>query len=880
MTIRSLIGFSLIALSGCTSFKELTPNPEIVPSEGQYRELKNKDENFKLKKDDRYIVNFPKPESEDFYLALVGKNKPNIHSYLKSFFDAEAETLLTRSFGFREGSVQIIPDEAMKNDSVILYSIDSASASYSWIIDTVREDIDFSFRYRYVRHWRYTYENERERIDSIWNASIQERTLYNAITPEYNTDSLDAAHLIQLFTLTCNNLQGVQKDVRKLAQIFPSDVKKPGDSTYADYLQYSAQVDDELLFQKNFLDMLIVLKIEKETRGNIAAFLRAAPVFIKYFAESKHAPQQLVEKVRKTLTDRLDEVLPFYEAALKKSDVESNQSFAELAKSEKLYIVCDEPVPDDLKRLIPFVQKYSEEWEAMRAVDTNLADLDALVAGFTEQPSDTFYQQALSFLDEAHGNLPESEAHHIEKYGKYKCSILLDQRIKNATKYVASITDQVKALRVFDSQMREINAALGSVPNWPADAFYGDLMNHVDEIKKSLPKTTPERIDPYSYSKTAVWVTERLANAVKQESDFRQRYQKANDLVRQININKSQANYRAIIRTLNTNRSLGFLLAQYPDIDTLSLGTQTRAIAAALSTNSWGSADSKIDDLFRDKEFVNPDVIAEKKMHSVKHFETTLYQKIDSASRSAAESFIKAHELTVKNVPALYKDSAFLPVYKLQFSSTGLKDLQQKQKHIEGFLTELKNIRFPETAVKALYRELTKNILDQGVEKARAITDHGKMYKGSDKQVRNLIDECDYSVPKIFSKPSEYRKFFVLPVTSNKKGMNDYILRLELKIPSEAEFPIFDMNVTVPREFVQKADQSWFQEISINKKPIKNEGRFHITAPTSSNNYESQITPIQIDKGGSNIFEIKLKYAGLRVFEMSVMAQKPIIRKN
>ncbi len=541
---------------------------------------------------------------------------------------------------------------------------------------------------------------------------------------------------------------------------------------------------------------------------------------------------------------------------------------------------CDEPVPDDLKKLIPFVQKYSEEWESMKAADATLAALDAEVAGLNDRPTDTFYQQAISLIDEAQSSLPESEARSMEKYGRYKCSILLDQRITNATKYISALKEQVKALRIFDQQMRLVNTMLGSVPSWPADTFYGDLMNHVDEIKKYLPKTTPEHADPYSDSKTAVWAAERLTNAIKQENDLRQRYQKANELVRQINVYKAQANYRGIIHTLNANRSLGFLLAQYPDIDTLSLGTQTRAIAAALSVSAWKSADSKIGDLFRDKEFVNPDAIAERKTSSVKHLEAELYKKVDSVSCLNAESFIKDHELTVKNVPGLYKDSVFLPVYKLQFSSAGPKDIQQKQKHIETALSELKNVRFPETAIKAMYRELTKNILDQGVERARAIADHGKFYKGSDRQVRNLVDECDYSVAKVFSKPSEYRKFFILPVTNNKKGMNDYILRLELKIPSEAEFPIFDINVTVPREFAQNADQAWFQEISINKKPIKNEGRFHITAPTPSNNYESQITPIQIDKVGNNIFEIKLNYAGLRVFEMSVMAQKPIIRKN
>ncbi|HVN47187.1 MAG TPA: hypothetical protein VMU30_00035 [Bacteroidota bacterium] len=880
MTIRSLVGVSLIVLSGCASIKELVPNPAISPAEGQFRELKNKDENFKLKQDDRYVVSFPKPESDNFYLVLVGNNKPKIHTYLKSFFDAEAETLLTRSFGFKEGAPQIIQDETVQNDSILLYPIDSSSASYSWIIDTVREDVELGFRYRYVKQWRYTYELERARIDTIWRASVQDRKQYAMIAPDYNTDALDDSGLINLYTPTYRKLLDMQKDVQKLAQILPPEIKKTGDSTYTEYMQFSAQVDDELLFQKNFLDALTVLKIEKGTRGNIAAFLQAAPAFIKYFTESKQAPPPLAEKIRKILSDRLDEVLPFYDAALKKSSAGSNQSFSELANCEKLFAACDHPVPEDLKRLIPFVQQYSEEWESMQAVDATLAALDAEVAGLNDRPADAFYQRMLSLIDEAQNNLPESEARSMEKYGKYKCSIMLDQRITNAKEYLAVLKEQMKALRIFDQQMRLITTMLGSVPSWPADAFYGDLMNHLDEMKNAFPKSSLDHFDAYSNSKTAGWAAERLNNAVKQESDFRSRYQKANELVRQINVYKSQGNNRAIIRLLNANRTLSFLLEQYPDIDTLSLGTQTRALAAALSTHAWRSADSKIDDLFRDKEFVNPDAIAEKKMHVVKHFETELYQKVDSVSHANAEAFINANELTVKNIPALYKDSSFLPVYKLQFSSTGQKDLQQKQKHVEIMLTELKNVRFPETAVKALYRELTRNILDQGVERARAIAEHGKFYKGSDKQVRNLVDECDYSVAKIYSKPSEYRKFFVLPVTSNKKGMNDYILRLELKIPSEAEFPIFDINVTVPREFARTADQPWFQEISINKKPIKNEGRFHITAPTSSNNYESQITPIQIDKDGNNIFEIKLKYDGLRVFEMSVMAQKPIIRKN
>jgi len=106
------------------------------------------------------------------------------------------------------------------------------------------------------------------------------------------------------------------------------------------------------------------------------------------------------------------------------------------------------------------------------------------------------------------------------------------------------------------------------------------------------------------------------------------------------------------------------------------------------------------------------------------------------------------------------------------------------------------------------------------------------------------------------------------------------LLRLDIQIPSEAEFPVYDVNIALPPELAQNAEQkAWFDEITINKKQIKNEGRFHITAPSSANNYESQITPVQISKGTPNILEIKLKYNEFRVFEVSVMAQKPIIRK-
>jgi hypothetical protein len=99
----------------------------------------------------------------------------------------------------------------------------------------------------------------------------------------------------------------------------------------------------------------------------------------------------------------------------------------------------------------------------------------------------------------------------------------------------------------------------------------------------------------------------------------------------------------------------------------------------------------------------------------------------------------------------------------------------------------------------------------------------------------------------------EYR-VYALPVTSNKSGTNQYMFRIRLNIPSDAQFPVFDINIKLPPEVAQKASATrWYDEITINKKPIKNEGRFRITAPMAANDYESLITPVQMDKAGNNI---------------------------
>jgi hypothetical protein len=102
-----------------------------------------------------------------------------------------------------------------------------------------------------------------------------------------------------------------------------------------------------------------------------------------------------------------------------------------------------------------------------------------------------------------------------------------------------------------------------------------------------------------------------------------------------------------------------------------------------------------------------------------------------------------------------------------------------------------------------------------------------------------------------------------------------------VKVPSDAEFPVFDVNIKVPPEIAERAkEKQWFTEMTLNRKVVKTEGHMRITAPSSANDYEAQITPVQMSKSKDNVIEIRFKYPSFQLFEVSVMAQVPLIRKN
>ena len=180
-----------------------------------------------------------------------------------------------------------------------------------------------------------------------------------------------------------------------------------------------------------------------------------------------------------------------------------------------------------------------------------------------------------------------------------------------------------------------------------------------------------------------------------------------------------------------------------------------------------------------------------------------------------------------------------------------------------------------------IYREFTRNINDRGVEKARAVVIHGQNYRGTNRRIKNLVAECDPYTPKWISRPTEYRKIYVLPTSTNPNGENQYMFRLNVRIPSKAKFPVFDVNLKLPSDIAAEATTSkWYDYITLNKEPLKPEGRFTITAPTAENNYEAQLTPVQMKASENNILEVQFTHPSFQVFEISTMSQRPIMRKD
>jgi len=455
-----------------------------------------------------------------------------------------------------------------------------------------------------------------------------------------------------------------------------------------------------------------------------------------------------------------------------------------------------------------------------------------------------------------------------------------ESNVNEMNTFIMTYNKRANALAEIKDKLKSLNNTLMTEISWPNNTFYSEKQVELSQIKYKLPPSETKSFGAYQ-SYTCVKALSKSINATNSEiNGLEYDYQRAANLVPEINLLKNQGNYSEILRLLKQNSDLKFISAQYKEIDDLSMTQHRLAISRSLRINDFATAENELRKFDQDNNFLNLQQIMPRKSKLVRAYEDSLVNKIETVSLKNANDFIQANKTTVESVDSLYSNPSLYPAYSLTYATTPVAVLS-KNKKIADQMNFLRLQKFPETAIEALYRSFTDAMHNQGVEKARAIVVHGNHYQGENQKFKNLVAECDPTASKWMTKPSDYRKIYALPITNNLKGSNQFMVKINLQIPSEAQFPVYDINVKLPQEVARQAGtKQWYDTISFNNKVLKNEGRFTITAPDPNNDYIAQITPLQVNKTGNNVIEIRFNYDAFKVLEVSVMAQKPIIKKN
>jgi hypothetical protein len=458
--------------------------------------------------------------------------------------------------------------------------------------------------------------------------------------------------------------------------------------------------------------------------------------------------------------------------------------------------------------------------------------------------------------------------------------LTMSPELSAAMKFMAAFDAKSKAFAAVRDSLDRISKAVKEGPKMPSDDFFRVINARIGALQAIVPSGIDESYGKYQKFACAQKLNQELGAYTADLQKQIAQYRNAEEIVRQLNVLKGQRDYSAMIGLLKQNMQLGFLIDKYRELDKMSIEEQAKNISAALAGNSWAGAEGALKKLHSDKNFLDPSMLTVKE-GVVQDYEDSLYSKVESMTRARVNKFCDSNVTTYENIDSLYSDSVFLPVYDITFSSGNRKDLSERKDKLVADLAAMKENEFPARSIKLLYEQFVKTPEDNGVLKARAIVAHGKHYTGSDKEITFRVSEADPLLAKWITKPKEYRRVLVVPVTDNQNGKNKYVVRFNINVPTDAVFPVYDVNIKLPKGVAQNAASSqWYESISCNKKLLKSEGRFSITAPTAANGFECQISPVQMNKDQANFLEIVFYYGALKVFPVSVMVQKPIIKKN
>jgi len=784
---------TLLLFSGCATYKQLKPEPILSPVEQGYQELKNDEEIFKLKKEKSYFLSFPAPKEKNFYLIMEIVNQTKLTSSLT------AELIKKSTPGEK------IKDESSEPDKMSVYAVHAGTEAYYWLLDSVPEEMDLVLKYRYVPQWRFKFENHHTAFKATLKENVVDRSNYKNLGASFTFNNFDFMKTISDVGDHLGEITNVQVELNAIQSIFPASILDSRDKAYLDYQTLKKEVEDEVLFQKNYLTVLKFFHKENETKVKDAAFLAIVDDFIEYFSKKSTLPANVITESKKVMQNRLVRIPPFYNGLLSvKTDYSllatDKYYLIEIKKVLKLYTTAEIPPTEDVKLL-----------------DRYMEDFNTRSAGYT------------------------------------KTRGVIDVITKKETGKMSM----------------------------PDNDFYKNLVSEALTAQTDMPKVLGTEYGFYKNFKATNNLNLEITNSTNQLNGFLKDYQKAEKIVPQLNAYRAREDFESMIAILKKPPLLGFLVGKYKKLDNMSVEKQSTSIRTAIDTRKYKTAESGLEKLHNTLVFLNPTEAIPYKRTMVLELEDALYSGIDRTSRKKILEFVeeKIHEL--ENVDSLYTSDVFMPAYDVKFSSGSQRHLKKKKTELRIHLGKMKQNEFPAKAITLLYAEFIKDPSDNGVLKARAVVAHGKHYMEKDNKIKVRIAECDPYSAKRIRKAKDYRRVFAMPITDKEKGKNRYFFRLNLDVPSKAKFPVWDVNIKLPKAIAKNAaTKQWYDKITLNKKLLKNEGRFTISAPTAENKYECQITPVQTKKGKRNIVDVWFTHKSFKVFPISVMVQKPIIKKN
>jgi hypothetical protein len=358
-------------------------------------------------------------------------------------------------------------------------------------------------------------------------------------------------------------------------------------------------------------------------------------------------------------------------------------------------------------------------------------------------------------------------------------------------------------------------------------------------------------------------------------------HDKAAPIADEINLLRLKQDYFGIIKLVKNNASVDFLSKHYAHVDRLAIQHEQTKLSKYISEGQYALAEGKLATFSPDYQFIEPANIQSYRKVTISTIEDELYQSVHDKTKTRIDSIIAFHAGDFTGVKDRYESDELKAAYILTYSSKGQVVIDDRNRKISDYVTKRVSIDYPERAIELLYNALIKNQEANGVERAQAVVEHGNRYKGKQASIWNMVNECDPHRGKRLSNAGSYRKLMALPLSLNKSAVNEYMFKVNIVIPSDAKFPAYEMNIKLPPSVATSAKSSqWFEVIRLNGDEIRPEGRISITAPTAANGYEFQITPIQTKKGENNSFEVRFKSSEYRVFNISIMAQEPLIRKH